>query len=71
MILTQVLFSWLKHLVQTRVTYDRELFNYEEYYSKCLSDNRLLSRTIYATSTSLPNGSPPGKYLMGEFFRFL
>ena len=71
LILGQVLFCWLKRLVSTRVTYDRDLFNFEEYSSKCLSDNRLISHTLYATTTSLPNKIAPGKHLMGEFFRFL
>ena len=70
-ILNLVLFSWLKKLVQTRVVYDRELFNFEEYASKCLSDNRLINRTLLATTTNLPNKTPPGKHLMGEFFKFL
>ena len=69
-ILTHVLFSQVKMLVKTRVIYDRELFNYEEYTSKCLSDNRLLTKIILASTTSLPNKMPPGKYLMGEFFKF-
>ena len=70
-ILAKVLFCWIKRLVSTRVVYDRELFNFEEYSSKCLSDNRLINRTLYATTTSLPNKIAPGKYLMGEFFRFI
>ena len=69
-LLSHVLFSQLKQLVKTRVVYDRELFNYEEYTSKCLSDERLLNRTLFATTVSLPNKMPPGKYLMGEFFKF-
>lgn len=70
-LLAKVLFCWLKKLVSTRVVYDRDLFNFEEYSSKCLSDNRLINRTLYATTTSLPNKMPPGKHLMGEFFRFI
>lgn len=54
----------------TRVVYDREVFNYEEYTSKCLCDNRLLNRTVLATTTSLPNRIAPGKYLVGELFKF-
>ena len=69
-ILSHVLFSQVKKLVKTRVVYDKELFNYEEYTSKCLSDSRLLTKTILASTTSLPNKMPPGKYLMGEFFKF-
>ena len=57
----------------TRVIYDRELFNYEEYTSKCLSDDRLLGRLLFAASGNInvPSSSkiPPGKYLMGEFFK--
>lgn len=76
-ILSHVLFSQIKQLVQTRVIYDRELFNYEEYTSKCLNDDRLLSRILFATvgntNTTPSNNSnkmPPGKYLMSEFFKF-
>ena len=68
--LCHVLFSQFKKLVSTRVVYDREQFNYEEYSSKCMSDGRLLTRTLFASTDNLPNRMAPGKYLMSEFFKF-
>ena len=68
--LSHVLFSQIKQIVTTRIVYDREIFNYEEYTSKCLSDDRLLSRCLFASTTNLNNKMAPGKYLMGEFFKF-
>ena len=72
-ILTHVLYNQFCVLIQNRVVYDRELFNYEEYVSKCLADDRLINKLLLATSTitSASTGAktPAGKYLMGEFFK--
>lgn len=38
--------------------------------AKCLSDDRLLKRIVLASTTNLPNKMPPGKYIMGEFYKF-
>ena len=55
------------------MVYDREQFNYEEYVSKCLADDRLINKLLLATATvtSASTGAktPAGKYLMGEFFK--
>ena len=72
-ILTHVLYNQFRILIQTRVIYDRELFNFEEYVSKCLADDRLINRILLATSTvtsaSTNTRMPSGKYLMSEFFK--
>lgn len=72
-ILTHVLYNQFRILIQTRVIYDRELFNYEEYLSKCLADDRLINRILLATTTvtsaSTNTRTPSGKYLMSEFFK--
>lgn len=72
-ILAHVLYNQFRVLIQSRVVYDRELFNYEEYVSKCLADDRLINKLLLATATvtSASTGAktPAGKYLMGEFFK--
>ena len=65
-ILAHVLYNQFRVLIQSRVVYDRELFNYEEYVSKCLADDRLINKLLLATATvtSASTGAktPAGKY---------
>jgi len=56
-----VFLSQIKQLITERVIYDRELFNYEEYRSRGMNDDRLIWKTLFCKS---------GKTLMGEFFKF-
>ena len=45
----------------TRVIYDKELFNYEEYQSRGLNDERLLSKVFFLRN---------GKALMADYWKF-
>lgn len=60
-IMMNVLFNQIKILIRQRVTYSREDFNFEEYLSKAMSDDRLVRSTLFHRS---------GKQLIAEFFKF-
>ena len=65
-ILAHVLYNQFRVLIQSRVVYDRELFNYEEYVSKCLADDRLINKLLLATATVTSGW----KSLYGDLYRF-
>jgi len=60
-ILANVFLNQIKILIQKRVTYDREIFNFEAYQSHGMNDDRLISKVIFMQS---------GKHLMKEYFTF-
>ena len=60
-ILANVWLNQVRLLVQKRVVYDRELFNFEAYQSHGMNDDRLLSKVVFMQS---------GKHLMKEFYQF-
>lgn len=60
-ILANVFLNQIKILIQKRVVYDKELFNFEAYQSHGMNDERLISKTIFMQS---------GKNLMKEYFTF-
>ena len=64
-ILANIWWNQIKILIRTRVEYDRELFNYEEYRKKGMNDQRLIKNTLFMPSQ--PKGC---KTLVGEFFKF-
>jgi len=64
-ILAKIWWNQIKILIRTRVVYDRELFNYEEYRKKGMNDQRLIKNTMFMPSQ--PKGC---KTLVGEFFKF-
>lgn len=70
-LMANVFNSQLSHLVQERVVYDRELFNFEDYHTRGLTDERLLSDILFL-GVKRPGKSviKSGKYLMGEFYTY-
>lgn len=60
-ILANVFLNQIRILIQKRVTYDKELFNFEAYQSHGMNDERLVQKTIFMSS---------GKNLMKEYFTF-
>lgn len=67
-LLVHVFYNQVKMLIQSRVVYDRELFNFEDYTCRCLSDGRLISKLFFADAQHVKMAC--GKYLMSEFFKF-
>lgn len=63
-ILANVFWNQIKILIRTRVHYDRELFNYEEYRKTGMMDNRLLKNILFMAS------SKGCKVLVAEYFKF-
>ena len=63
-ILANVFWNQIKILIRTRVQYDKELFNYEEYRKTGMMDNRLLKNTLFMAS------SKGCKVLVAEYFKF-
>ena len=63
-ILGNVFWNQIAILVRTRVVYDRELFNFEEYRQRGMTDNRLVKNTLFLASCK------GGKNMVMEFFKF-
>ena len=49
-ILANIWWNQIKILIRTRVQYDRDLFNYEEYRKKGMNDQRLIKNTLFMPS---------------------
>jgi hypothetical protein len=60
-IISNLFYNQLKIIVNTRVNYAKEEFNYETYLPKAISDNKLLVTTFFNKS---------GKHLVAEYFKF-
>lgn len=60
-ILANVFLNQIRLLIHSRVTYDKEQFNFEAYQSKGLSDDRLVSKVVFMQN---------GKHLMKEYYTF-
>ena len=63
-VLANVFWNQIRLLVKTRVVYDRDLFNYEQYRQQGMCDSRLLKNTLLITR------SKASKSLVGEYFKF-
>ncbi len=60
-ILLNVFLNQIRILVNQRVVYSREEFNYESYMSVAMHDNRLLRSVLFCKS---------GRHLLSEYFKF-
>ena len=60
-ILSNLWFNQIKILVNTRVQYSREDFNFESYLSFAMHDERLVRNAFFCKS---------GKQLVAEYFKF-
>jgi len=69
-IMANVLLNELTCLVRARVVYDREIFNFEEYHTKGLTDQRLLSDILFLGVKRPGKDARSGKFLMSEFYKF-
>jgi len=68
--MTNVLLNELAVIVRERVVYDRELFNFEEYHTKGLTDQRLISDILFLGCKRQGKSLRNGKFLMSEFYTF-
>lgn len=64
LILTNIFWNQIKLLIRSRVVFDRDLFNYEEYRQRGMTDNRLVKLTLFQPT------SKGAKVLVSEFFKF-
>lgn len=68
--MANVLFNELVMIVRERVVYDRELFNFEEYHTRGLTDERLISDILFLGVKNYGKTVKSGKFLMGEFYKY-
>lgn len=64
LVLGNIFWNQISILVRSRVTYDRDMFNYEEYRQRGMTDNRLVKNTFF-----MPAGKG-AKNMVVEFFKF-
>lgn len=69
-VMANVFINELALLVRERVNYDKELFNFEEYHTRGLTDERLLSDIIFLGAKRPQKTLRSGKYLMSEFYTY-
>ncbi len=68
--MSNVLLNELAVLVRERVVYDRELFNFEEYHARGLTDQRLISDILFLGCKRQGKAPRNGKFLMSEFYTY-
>lgn len=49
-LLVNISYNQIKILIQTRVQYSKDLFNYEHYMSHSMHDERLVTSTLFCRS---------------------
>ena len=60
-IMGNLLYNQIKIIINTRVNYSRDDFNYETYLPKAISDQKLVKGVFFSLS---------GKNLVGEYFKY-
>jgi hypothetical protein len=60
-IMGNLLYNQIKIIINTRVNYSRDNFNYETYLPKAISDQKLVKGVFFTLN---------GKNLVGEYFRY-